>query len=200
MSGMVSTASSKGAELTSTLRTAASNAVDAVRGQMGNLSGAVSSGGSGAVSTARSIGQNISSAFASGMESMLQRIRNAANAMVNAASDALRAKAQIQSPSKLFAGFGHYVGEGFENGIASMIPSVARTTADLVATPALGIPSGGSLAIGAAGGNSATVINQIFTLRGEELASLIDKAEQGSTHAQAWQNPEAIVQFLKGLK
>lgn len=199
MSEMASSATTQGTSTMANMVGSLAGGMARVAITMMGLNTAVSNAGSSASTTAYSIGSNISSSFASGMEAFLGRIRSAAAAMVNAASDALRAKAQIASPSKLFRGFGEFVGEGFEQGIASMIPSVAKTSADLVATPLLASPSAYAPTAGSGHGSGAVVNNfhQNFALRSQDLVDLMEKAEKGSSHATAWQSPEALTQFLK---
>src|SRR5699024_8349333 len=91
--------------------------------------------GGAAASTAYSIGVNISNAMAQGMGAALGSIRAAANQMVAAADAALRARAMIHSPSRLFEQLGGFVGEGFEQGIRDSIPDAARAAAALVSVP-----------------------------------------------------------------
>ncbi len=134
---MVNNAKSSATALQTALSNGARSAVTAVRSGLSQIPGIVSSVGGQAVAVARSIGANISSAFASGMRSALGDIRASANAMVAAASSALVAKALISSPSRLFMGYGSYVGEGFELGILGMIPEVMKATAALVDAPLL---------------------------------------------------------------
>ena len=102
---------------------------------LGAIPGIVSSIGASAAGAAYSAGANISSSFASGMYSALGAIQAAAGAMVAAADAAIRAKARIASPSKLFGKLGRFTGQGFEMGIRDMIPAVARASAALVAVP-----------------------------------------------------------------
>lgn len=104
---------------------------------IGEIPGIISGIGGSAANTAYRIGANISESFASGMRSALGQIEAAAGAMVRAADTALRAKAQIASPSKLFRGRGKNSGGSYGIGIRDMIPDVARATAAMVhaATP-----------------------------------------------------------------
>lgn len=115
-----------------TAKTNISNAVSEIPGIISGIGGS-------AVNTAYSIGVNISDAFARGMESMLYRIEGAAARMVAAADIALRKKAELASPSKLFRRHGRFTGEGYELGILDLIPDVARATEQLVHA---GVPDG----------------------------------------------------------
>lgn len=93
----------------------------------------LASGASGAYSS----GYNIGVGFANGMSSTLGYIRSVAAQMAAAADAAVRAKAKIHSPSRVFAGLGAYVGEGFALGIESMSRKVAEATQDIVDIPTL---------------------------------------------------------------
>ena len=93
----------------------------------------LASGASGAYSS----GYNIGLDFANGMSSTLGYIRSVAAQMAAAADAAVRAKAKIHSPSRVFAGLGAYVGEGFALGIESMTRKVAEATQDIVDIPTL---------------------------------------------------------------
>lgn len=93
----------------------------------------LSSGASGAYSS----GYNIGLGFANGMSSTLGYIRSVAAQMAAAADAAVRAKAKIHSPSRVFAGLGVYVGEGFALGIESMSRKVAEATQSIVEIPTL---------------------------------------------------------------
>lgn len=93
----------------------------------------LASGASGAYSS----GYNIGLGFANGMSATLGYIRSVAAQMAAAADAAVRAKAKIHSPSRVFAGLGAYVGEGFALGIESMTRKVAEATQNIVDIPAL---------------------------------------------------------------
>ncbi|MGJ0687533.1 tape measure protein [Mediterraneibacter gnavus] len=93
----------------------------------------LASGASGAYSS----GYNIGLGFANGMSSTLGYIRSVAAQMAAAADAAVRAKAKIHSPSRVFAGLGAYVGEGFALGIESMTRKVAEATQNIVDIPTL---------------------------------------------------------------
>lgn len=93
----------------------------------------LASGSSGAYSS----GYNIGLGFANGMSSTLGYIRSVAAQMAAAADEAVRAKAKIHSPSRVFAGLGAYVGEGFALGIESMSRKVAEATQNIVEIPTL---------------------------------------------------------------
>lgn len=93
----------------------------------------LASGASGAYSS----GYNIGLGFANGMSATLGYIRSVAAQMAAVADAAVRAKAKIHSPSRVFAGLGVYVGEGFALGIESMSRKVAEVTQNIVDIPTL---------------------------------------------------------------
>lgn len=93
----------------------------------------LASGASGAYSS----GYNIGLGFANGMSATLGYIRSVAAQMAAAADAAVRAKAKIHSPSRVFAGLGVYVGEGFALGIESMSRRVTEATQSIVEIPTL---------------------------------------------------------------
>lgn len=89
---------------------------------------------------AYSAGSYISQGFAQGMRSQLGAIRSAAAQMVNAANKAVRAKAMINSPSRLFKKNGVYMGEGQEDGILSKVKDVWKAAKKLVQLPNVELP------------------------------------------------------------
>ena len=89
---------------------------------------------------AYSAGAYISQGFAAGMRSQLGAIRSAAAQMVNAANKAVRAKAMIHSPSRLFKKNGVYMGEGQEEGILSKVKDVWKAAKKLVQLPNVELP------------------------------------------------------------
>lgn len=85
-------------------------------------------------SGAYSAGAYISQGFASGMSSCLGQIEAAASRMVLAAEKAIRAKAQIHSPSKLTKKDGRYIAAGLAIGIRNGICSVKSASKTLAKT------------------------------------------------------------------
>ena len=90
--------------------------------------------------SAYSAGAYISQGFAAGMRSCLGQIRSAAAQMVSAANQAVRAKAMIHSPSRLFKKNGIYMGEGQEEGILSKVKDVWKAAKKLVQLPNVELP------------------------------------------------------------
>lgn len=142
-------------QIGSTLNSAASRAKSAgnnlgngfstgVRSGMSKATAAASTGVSTVISRLRtgygaaySAGAYIGMGFAAGMRSQLASIRSAAAQMAAAADAAIRAKAKINSPSKVSTELGEYFGAGFTNGINSMIMGAKRASEKLVSIPNL---------------------------------------------------------------
>ena len=89
----------------------------------------------GVVGDAYDAGQNIGEGLANGLESMQGRVEAAAESIASAAEAAIRAAAQVHSPSKVTTRIGEYWGEGFVNGIASMMKEAWNTSQQMVAIP-----------------------------------------------------------------
>ena len=85
-------------------------------------------------SGAYSAGVYISQGFAQGMSSCLGQIEAAASRMVSAAEKAIKAKAQIHSPSKLTKKDGRYIAAGLAIGIRNGISSVKSASKTLAKT------------------------------------------------------------------
>ncbi|SHK31645.1 tape measure protein [Hespellia stercorisuis] len=122
---------------------------------MGQFNAALQSGGSQAVaisystasaiisalgtasSGAYSCGYNIGAGLASGMSASLGEVRSMAAQLAEAAEAAIRAKAQIHSPSRVADKLGSYFGTGYVNGIASKVRDAAKAARDLVQIPSI---------------------------------------------------------------
>lgn len=85
-------------------------------------------------------GSYISIGFAQGMRSQLAAIRSAAAQMAAAADAAVRAKAKIHSPSKVADSLGAYWGEGYIEGLESMLSKAWRIAEEFVAIPQVATP------------------------------------------------------------
>ena len=91
-------------------------------------------------SGAYSAGAYISVGFAMGMLSQLAAIRSAAAQMAAAADAAVRAKAKIHSPSRVADQLGAYWGEGYVEGLESMLSKAWRIAEEFVAIPQVATP------------------------------------------------------------
>ena len=120
-------------QFNSALSSGASRATSTARSMSTSILSTLNSTSSGAYSCGVYIGQGL----ARGMESTLGYIRSVAVQMAAAAEAAVRAKAKIHSPSRVFAGLGVYVGEGFALGIESMSRKVTEATQSIVEIPTL---------------------------------------------------------------
>ena len=85
-------------------------------------------------------GAYISVGFAQGMRSQLAAIRSAAAQMAAAADAAVRAKAKIHSPSRVADSLGAYWGEGYIEGLESMLSKAWRIAEEFVAIPQVATP------------------------------------------------------------
>ena len=85
-------------------------------------------------------GAYISVGFAQGMRSQLGAIRSAAAQMAAAADAAVRAKAKIHSPSRVADSLGAYWGEGYIEGLKSMLSKAWRIAEEFVAIPQVATP------------------------------------------------------------
>lgn len=120
MNGFNSALSSGGSRAVSTMRGTANQIVSAANSATGRM---------------RGVGANIGAGLANGMASSLGHIRSIAAQMASAAEQAVRAKAQIHSPSRVFSKLGAFVGEGFADGIDSMSDTVRQVSDRMVQIP-----------------------------------------------------------------
>lgn len=135
-----------GQKFTQSVKTGMKAAESAAKTALKNITSSLRSG----YSSMYQSGAFISQGFANGMRSQLSAIRTAAAQMAEAADEAVRAKAKIQSPSRVSMALGEYWGEGFVNGISSMVKDAWNAAQDLVslpnvATPNLALAYGGEL-------------------------------------------------------
>ena len=105
-----------------------------------------------AQSGAYSAGYNIGAGLANGMSASLGRVQSIAAQLAAAAEKAIRAEAQIHSPSRVTDKLGQYFGEGWVQGILSMAKDAKQATEELIAIPSLPDVPTPSLS-GAGGGN-----------------------------------------------
>lgn len=103
------------------------------------------------VSGAREAGSMIGAGLAAGMTSQLGAVTAAADALVAQADKAVRAKADIHSPSKLFGELGKFMSLGAAQGITDNLAPVAAAGSALSTAAYTGANSGG---IGVSGPSS----------------------------------------------
>lgn len=94
---------------------------------------AMRSAGSGSYSC----GVYIGSGLANGMASQVGRVRAVAAQLAAAAEAAIRAKAQIHSPSRLTDKLGGYFGMGWVNGISGQVKQARKAAMELIQIPEL---------------------------------------------------------------
>ena len=96
-----------------------------------NQAAAIARSGTGAMYSA---GAMIGQGLASGMMSSLGAVTAAANALVHQADRAARAKAEVHSPSRLFARIGGFLGQGLAVGMNSTQGTIASASDAMIAT------------------------------------------------------------------
>ena len=90
---------------------------------------------------AYSMGAMLGAGMASGLASQVGAVRAQAAALASAAEAAIRAKAQIHSPSRVTDSLGSYWGKGFANGIKGQIRNVWNVSKKLVSIPSVRMPA-----------------------------------------------------------
>ena len=110
-----------------------SRAVSTARTMSASTVLAMQSAGSGSYSC----GVYIGAGLANGMASQVGRVRSVAAQLAAAAEAAIRAKAQIHSPSKVADKLGGYFGEGWVNGISDRVTDAKKAAWKLVDIPDL---------------------------------------------------------------
>lgn len=137
---------------------------------MNRFNSGISSGGARAVSIARSMassivsalntalsgaysaGYNIGAGLANGMAASLGRVRSIATQLAAEAERAIRAEAQIHSPSRVSGKLGDYWAQGWINHILAKVKESRKAIAELVAIPSL--PEVPTPSLAGAGGGS----------------------------------------------
>lgn len=126
---MVQIASQTGQNVASKLSQGIRSGSGQAKSAMSSLMSAVRSAGVSGASQMTYVGRMIGEGVATGMRQALGSVNAAANAIIEQANKAARAKAQIHSPSRLFANsVGQFipagVGMGIENNIGSATDSI----------------------------------------------------------------------------
>ena len=96
-----------------------------------NQAAAIARAGAGPMFSA---GAMIGQGLAAGMMSSLGAVTAAANALVHQADRAARAKAEVHSPSRLFAKIGEFIGQGMAVGMNSTKGAIASASDAMIAT------------------------------------------------------------------
>lgn len=123
----------------STISSSMRGAASAAKAGMAQVAAAVRSGiqaavaaGRSGASQMRSIGVMIGQGLAQGMQSQVGAVAAAADALVSQANKAARAKAQVHSPSRLFAEIGGFIGQGLAMGMDGTRNVVAKSGSALI--------------------------------------------------------------------
>ncbi|WEV40363.1 tape measure protein [Lactobacillus sp. ESL0681] len=127
------------AGVVSAIRSGMNQAVAAVRAGGTKMGAAVQQAVSRAAAIARtgvgpmrSAGSMIGAGLAAGMRSQIGAVAAAADALVAQANRAARAKAKINSPSKLFAEVGGFIGQGMAMGMMDTVGLVSTAGGNLI--------------------------------------------------------------------
>ncbi len=115
------------------VRSGMSRAVSTARSMSASTVSAMRSAGSGSYSC----GVYIGAGLANGMASQVGRVRSVAAQLAAAAEEAIRAKAQIHSPSRVSDKLGSYFGIGWVNAILGKVKLARKAAAQLVQIPEL---------------------------------------------------------------
>lgn len=166
-SEMSQTGSKAGQECGKNIANGLNSSIGAITSAMNSINNAMQSTARSGISSMTAIGAQIGNGLAQGMMSALGAVTAAANALVAQAERAVRAKAMIHSPSRLFARDGVYFSTGVAKGIDKGSPSVFKALENLV-DKASGISIApekilslgrGGLGLATAGGSSNNVTN-----------------------------------------
>lgn len=111
-------------------------AVATARSTSSSVIAALRSSSGGAYACGVYIGQGL----ANGMRSTLGSVRSVAAQLAAAAEAAIRAKAQIHSPSRVSDSLGQYFGKGWVNGVGSMVKDAIDVAKELVEIPKIDAP------------------------------------------------------------
>ncbi|MEH7246459.1 phage tail tape measure protein [Neobacillus niacini] len=141
-----------------------------------------------------SIGKNIVEGLVNGIKSMASAVGKAVSGIASAIPAKIKSFLGIHSPSRVLLELGEFTGEGFANGIESMVRKVQGVTADMAnaALPetstlslAYETPSMGALAVKSAGSfeisqqsseNSRPIyITNVYELDGYEVARVTEQ-------------------------
>jgi len=96
---------------------------------------------SGAADTAYSVGYNVGSSLSSGLSAWLGTIQTVASDMIASVDRAMRKKAMISSPSKLFRQTGSYLGEGLVLGFGDWLDAAGQAGSQMISSFQSGVSS-----------------------------------------------------------
>jgi phage-related minor tail protein len=104
------------------------NAIEAIKGFFGS---AVEKG-KNLVTSFKDLGKNIIQGLIDGFMGMLGKVKDAVGNIAGTITGGFKKLLGINSPSKVFAGFGENTGEGFIEGIKATKRDIDKATADMV--------------------------------------------------------------------
>lgn len=110
------------------------SASSSARSAGSNLSHSAVSGASGGYSSMHSIGRNLSQGLADGINAYAWKAQAAASRLESAAERAVRARAKVKSPSRVFRSIGGYIGEGFILGMLDKVHGAHEAGVELADT------------------------------------------------------------------
>lgn len=125
-----------GSQFASGLKSKMKESVDLTKSAVKQINNALKSASTGA----RSAGVNIGAGLAAGMRSQLAAVRAVAAQLAAAAEKAIRAKAQIKSPSRVTRKLGAYFGAGWINSIKDSVREARKWAEQLMYIPNIASP------------------------------------------------------------
>lgn len=128
MTNIVTAVTTGMTDVETAIRTGAENAERTLTTAIDNMVRALES----AVGRFRTQGANMGNALAAGLRSALPAVRAAADALAAEAARAVAARAQINSPSRVFMGLGADMGAGLELGLHDARAGIIREAAAIV--------------------------------------------------------------------
>ncbi|WEV51678.1 tape measure protein [Lactobacillus sp. ESL0731] len=186
MAGSVSAVRSGMNQAVAAVRSGGNRMVAAVHSAI-TRSVAVARSGAGAM---RSAGVMIGAGLAAGMRSEVGAVAAAANALVAQANRAARAKAQIHSPSRLFAEVGSFIGQGMALGMNKTAGLVGAAGAGLIDAA----NTGGTVGVNYAGSGSITPASlarsQVFSNRSSNSNSQVVTIAKGAIVVNGASKPQ----------
>lgn len=139
-------------------------------------------------------GAAVAAGFAKGIRGGKEDVASASEEMVDIAEFSIRNKAQIHSPSRLMAGLGGHMGDGFAGGMVDSLPAVSAAARSLVDVPSLASNTGfSSGSVGGAIGSSARTLT--INLQLPEGST-----DSGASLSQAFASGEFRVAIVSALQ
>ena len=137
-----------------------------------------------AESSAVTMGENVAVGLAQGMYNREAEVIRAANALAAAASGGIANKLQIQSPSRVMRGLGHFTGEGFALGLVDETAAVSSAVDKMLAAttrrPAMTM---GGISLPASGGRTPGQSGSAAAAGTVHVTMMLDKETIGDVMA-----------------